>query len=107
MTAMTKTNYFNIYFINIYNTEKKELIWKLERKGVLQKHRIFYYKVDPTNPEIFYFSLWNYTEAVVAKSNVFKGNTETYSTLTGFTSQPLNFLINDTWNNVFVIHTLT
>ena len=35
---------------------------------------------------------------------MFKGNTETYSTLTGFLYQPLNFLINDTWNNIFVIH---
>ena len=65
---------------------------------------IYDYKVDPTNSEIFYFLLWSYTEAVVAKSNVYKWTTETYSTLTGFTSQPLNFLIKDTWNNIFVIH---
>ena len=30
-------------------------------------------------------------------------NHRDYSTLTGFTSQPFNFLINDTWNNIFVI----
>lgn len=96
MCGVTKPSYVPYYYFNIYDTEKKEIVYKLNREGPLQKHILYDYKVDPTNPEIFYMSLWNYTEAIIVKVNVFKGTTETFSTTTGLTTMPSFYLINET-----------
>lgn len=104
MCGVTKPSFVPYYYFNIYDTEKKELVHKLEREGPLQKHILFDYKVDPTNPEIFFMSLWNYTEAIIVKVNVFKGTTETYSTSTGFSYMPSFYLINETWSNVYLTY---
>lgn len=94
MSGVTKPGHDAIYYFNIYDTKTGD-VTKFEREGIFLKHTIFDYKVDPSDTKTFYFTLYNQTEALVAKVNLFKGKCEKLSTTTGVTSEPSDFYINE------------
>ena len=103
MSGVKKTGFHPYYYFNIYSTKTNKLICKFERIGTLLKHMIFDFKVNPSDPEEFYFTLWNNEESIISKVNIFKGSHEALSKWGGISSRPNYFLLNETWNNAFII----
>lgn len=102
MAGVTKPYYYAVYYFNIYDTEKNELIKKFDRDGPLKMHMIFDYKVDLSNQENFFFATWNYSEAQVVKANMLTGKTDVVGTNKSVTTMPQFYYLTETCSQVYL-----
>ena len=102
MSWVTRPNKKAVYYFNVYDTETKKQISRIDREGSLKMNMIFDIKVDPSNQEWLYFTVANNNEAAISKLNIFSRKISLFSLNQTIKQLPSFFFINDSWSQVFI-----
>ena len=102
MSWVTRPNKKAVYYFNVYDTETKKQISRIDREGSLKMNMIFDIKVDPSNQEWLYFTVANNSEATIIKWNMLSNTIGFYTSNQTIKQLPHFFFINDSCSQVFI-----